>query len=352
MHISLRKRFVVYCLTAWLPCWCYARTWINPQPERPISYVYAPGILASEAHLARYCPSFTASTGEHVTCCKGIEVIQEPVSTGNLPEIELRPPQKRSIASTIVQTLWHPYKSMCYALSYMANHWLGISITSKTDTQDSLHMYAINVSKINLGQEADIALFKKIYDTHITTMNKRTATFDHGVVMYGTSRGSAAAFNFIALHKPAHVQALVCEGLFDSIENVARAPVSLTVRIRLYLLGMTNFRKNGLAPIKLIEHFPKDMPLLLITSCKDGTVPCQCTKNMYRLLRASGHNKVHLLVLKEVAHVWYPYAGKEDREQYEGVVHAFYKHYRLPHIPEFAAAGKQFFMTKTQPESV
>src|SRR5437870_2380965 len=55
-------------------------TWIDQDEKTLCSYVYAPGVLASEILMGRYCPCFIASTGEEVTCTKGIEVIRMPAT--------------------------------------------------------------------------------------------------------------------------------------------------------------------------------------------------------------------------------------------------------------------------------
>ena len=97
------------------------------------------------------------------------------------------------------------------------------------------------------------------------------------------------------------------------------------------------------------ETITDDIPLLFVTSLKDGLVPPQGTMSLYNLLKARGFKKIHLLVLKKSIHPCYMISHDDDRTLYETVVHAFYKHYGLPHNAAKAAQGQAEF-EKTQPE--
>src|SRR5438045_2464905 len=57
-----------------------------------ISYLYAPGIMATEMTMGRYCPQFTAVTGEKFTCRHAAYTIGYPHSAVVFPEIDLRKP--------------------------------------------------------------------------------------------------------------------------------------------------------------------------------------------------------------------------------------------------------------------
>ena len=67
------------------------------------------------------------------------------------------------------------------------------------------------------------------------------------------------------------------------------------VRMLIKSSKVTDFKHNGILPIDLINHMPKDVPVLLITSHNDSIVPYECTMNIYNGLRTTGHTKVHIL---------------------------------------------------------
>jgi hypothetical protein len=333
--------------------------WVNPTPATPTSYVYAPGVLVSEMLMSRYCPHFIASTGETVTCTKGINVIRMPATSANLAEITLKQVNKRELRKkkkllraqrtkkqSFISFLLTPFRMIWETASYCANYLFGIRIQKAPTKQlESLHMYWADPTKVNLAQEKDLHLFKETYDKHCAALQHAGA---HNVVLYGTSRGSATVFNFGALYNPKEVRAIICEGLFDSIDHVYQETPSRRVKAMIKLLPkITEFDHNGILPIKLIESMPKEIPILLITSYKDDVVPAACTINIYNQLRNAGHNKVHLLVLKNASHVGYPHC--KESPLYQQVVHAFYKHYNLPHIAEYAQSGYDYFLTETQP---
>ncbi len=340
-----------------------AQEWVNPSPDTLTSYVYAPGVLTSEILMGRYCPTFTASTGETISCSKGIEVIQNPATSTNLTEISLKQLNKKTIKEKkkarrasrtkkeiFINLLLTPFRALWYTASYCANKVLGFSIKppAQGKATESLHMYWANPRKVNLAQEQDLALFHDAYIRHTDTLQQQDNRHTN-VVLYGTSRGSATVFNFAALYKPQEVRAVICEGLFDSLEHVYTTTRSLRIRCMIRLLRkMGNVNEDGIFPITMVEHMPHDMPLLLITSHNDRVVPYECTMNIYQQLRATGHTNVHILVLDKASHVWYPHCS--EKWLYQNVVHAFYKQYGLPHIPAYAQEGYEYFMTMTQPE--
>ena len=338
--------------------------WSDQGPHTVTSYVYAPGVLVSEILVARYCPYFKASTGEIVTCSKGIEVLRLPATSCNLSEITIKQvdakerkikkkqaQKERTRRQSFVSLLLTPFRVFWYSASYMANWVLGFSLSTPKGTRlkESLSMYWADPTKVNLAQEKDLALFKQVYDKHLAELQDVDGKAQ-SIVLYGTSRGSATVFNFCALYRPSEVKALVCEGLFDSIEHIFTETKSVRVRGMIKLLPkVTEFKHDGILPIKVAQEIPRDMPVLLITSLKDKVVPHACTMNVYRTLRETGHTNVHILVCKKASHIGYPWCS--EKKLYESVVHAFYKKYGLPHIPEYADAGYDYFMSSTQPEA-
>ncbi len=341
-----------------------SKEWVNPTPAILTSYLYAPGVLSSEILMGRYCPHFVASTGETVTCSRGIEVIRLPASSANLSEIMLKPLKKKKYHlsttdneqpapanSFLMNMLLVPFKVMWYTASSVGHYIFGFKIKkAEKPNGHTIRRYWADPAKVNLAQEQDLALFKQVYDQHLSMIAAHQKPGNHRLVLYGTSRGSATVFNFNALEHPDNVAAVICEGLFDSISHVYEATRSSWIKFLITLLPkVSNFKQEGILPIKLIDKVPFNTPILLITSLKDTTVPWQCTMNIYRQLRKKGHQNVHILILKKAGHTWYPQCSKQERALYQNVVHAFYKQYDLPYIAEFAQQGREYFELHTQP---
>jgi dienelactone hydrolase len=331
-----------------------ASTWTKPNPDVATSYVYAPPVLSSEIFMSKYCPAFTASTGELITCNSGINVINLPASSGSLAEIHLKPKGKHIAKKRkepfLVRVILAPVRALCQIGSFIAQKVFGMRVKKGKDPiKESLNSYWIEPTRVNLAQEEDLALFKDIYNKHLATVKKQTPHKKHAIVLYGTSRGSATVFNFSALNKLNEVQAVICDGLFDSIQHVYECTSSSSVRLMIKLLRkVSSFDDDGILPITVVDKIPIDVPLLLVTSRKDKTVPWQCTMNIYTQLRKRGHKKVHILILKKAPHAMVPRCNKQEKNLYQSVVHAFYKHYNLPHIPEYAQEGQEAFAA-TQP---
>ncbi len=303
--------------------------WFFPASEsKSYSYCYAPGILSSELLCARYCPQFKASTGETVTCLNGIETIPaELVTSCNFPEIELY--QKKDMLG------------IRYATNYklfLAEHMkYGIAVAQNKKPGETIACHSINFAAINVAQKNDI----KALSQHIIFHKKQFKTPEKSLctILYGSSRGAAAIFNYAATYGSTSCDALVCEGIFDTVEHTsAHGTWGTFFKVGLLKSSwLTRFKKNGLSPLSLYKNIRKDMPIALITSRADTIVPYACTYNLYKKLKAVGHTAVHLLVLKQSTHN--AYAFGPEKEIYRNFVHAFYQKYNLPYIPEYALAG-------------
>ncbi len=360
-----------------------ASNWIHLSNER-YCYAYASGLFSSETQLAKYCPEFIATTGQKVVCNSAINVIQNVVRVTNLSEISLMPRNVTTIAKDIINkaiitvpilgasyvidkyldsrtgrdvttllaglgscvyTLWNPLN---YSVAYAQNKKFGFSIASNSETDLSVSGHVINLFKINLAQEKDIALYKNSIQDLIDQSDT-----EKKVILYGVSRGSATVFNTFAQleqeNNTGNIAAVICEGIFDSVPNIAKHS-NLFNKIQTYALmysGLTQFDRNGISPLSQVQHIKSQTPIALITSVADRMVPCQCTINLYNALKKQGCN-VHILILKNSAHPLYP-CGSE-KEIYQNFVHAFYQKHGLPYIAEFAVQGQEL-INKSTPEA-
>lgn len=311
---------------------------LNPS----VVYIFAPGSGASETQIVKYIPSFIASTGELIQSDRGINVLGCPLAAVNFAEINL---QKNRPARFAPDEL---YRKINYFFVAKAHERYGVTISGDSSNGLSLRGHWVNLARYNLGQEADIEKLDRVYDLAV---HKTGHDLQSRVVLYGVSRGAATVFDFIALKQPKDVVAAVVEGIYDDVNNVLNFRFSTISRKVMYgvLKGLTSWQKAGISPISLVDKIPQSLPLLFITSRADRSVPSTSTLNLYRALRATGHKAAHLLILERSAHPRYMLDDADDRATYQEVVHAFYKHYNLPHNTALAEKGWAKFLT-TQPE--
>lgn len=315
-----------------------ATEWVNPLNQTNVSYVYAPGIFCSEVHLAKYRKPFQASTGEKVSCEIGIETIGVNSVACNFAEI--RP---NRLGSLMARAVTKPVRAV--------TGWFTRQRGIKIDRQLGYGTYSVAdhslaLSKVNIGQNQDVNIY---HETVRKQLQKKSDSDGQKVILYGTSRGSATVFNYFAHHDSPEVAAVVCEGVFDSVPNIANYSNRLTrskIKV-LQHLNVTDFRVDGLSPLASVDLIKEDKPIALITSEVDQIVPMACTVNLYKKLRAKGFTKVHLLRLKNSEHSVYP--TSTEKEDYQAFMHAFYQKYDLPHIPEYAAQG-QALLKQSQPD--
>lgn len=348
------KKLIVSILLLFFSCLVIAReqSWNNQLCSKaPVSYLYAPGLMATEMAMGRYCPKFVASTGEKFTFKKGGDVIGQPHMAVVFPEIDLRKPTY----FTFNPITWYvnKIKNELYPLmSRIFRDAYAFECEENPSSKLSVINYGFNLSKANGAQAEDI---KAIANTYKELIKKYP---DTDVVLYGDSRGSTALFNFLAEHNPAQVKAAVLESIYDDMDHYIKhlfyidKDKNAEKWLRyLYCTIVRSFKWNGLSARKCAEKITDDASLLLVGSLGDGLVAPQCVIYLYKRLIERGHKKVHLLMLKASSHPCYMLDNAQDKELYESVVHAFYKHYNLPYIEEKAAKGAEQF-AKTQPSSL
>lgn len=349
-----------------------AQQWGDPSDGKiNYSYIYAPGMSSTETQLARYCPDFITATNERVTCTRGIETVQACVQCCTFAEVNLKSNQETSkllsragnliipvcaywyahynlsqkyssicstifLPSAITYALWHQINFAVFSLKNQKN---GVHVQQLSKNTHSVATHWINPFKINIAQDIDVAICKTKIDEAIAQESDKPKR----IILYGVSRGSATVFSTCARHYSEQIAAIVCEGVFDTVNNIL-VYGNVFTKLKIGLLKyskLTNFKTEGISPITSVSHMPKNVPIALITSVIDEVVPHQCTLNLYKKLRELGYTKVHILILKTSKHDVYP-TGSE-KEIYQAFIHAFYKQYNLPHIEKFAAEGEKIF---------
>jgi hypothetical protein len=325
-----------------------SKAFFDTTPQtKPVSYVYSPGILGTEILMGRYCPHFIAQTGERIVWRSGGHIIGQPHSAVTFPEINLL--KKLHTKNPVKAIYCELRRDIDPIVQRYFEDTFDFSVEENPLSPETIVRWNFNLDKANLAQDDDIEALHKVYKQHIQKYPKTD------IVMFGDSRGAATTFSFIAKYKPQEVKAAILEGIFDSVVHCIKHFIytgkdSLTEHGMHDLLSafLGNYKKDGPSPLKFAQTITDDIPLLLVTSIKDGLVPPQGTMSLYNRLKERGFKKVHLLVLKKSIHPCYMISYDEDRTLYETVVHAFYKHYGLPYNAEKATAGQAEF-EKTQP---
>ncbi len=320
---------------------------IRPTDEH-ISYIYAPGLWATEMVMGRYCPHFTAVTGEKFTFRKGGHVIGEPHTAVIFPEIDLRKPGYFTF-NPITAYLNRIRNDLFPLLSRLFTEKYDFEVEDNPHSEFSVINYGYNFGQANAGQTKDIKAVHKTYQLHLKK-------YPHtNIVLYGDSRGSTTLFNFLAEYNPKNVKAAILESPYDDMDHyinhlfyIDKTEAAQERLHSLFSLMTGSYKRNGPCARKYAEIISDDVPLLLVGSLTDGLVAPQCVIYLYCRLKERGHTNVHILMLKNSSHPCYMLDNTEDKQLYEAVVHAFYKRYNLPHNSARAHAGYHEFQA-TQP---
>jgi len=312
---------------------------ISPQTwNKEATYLFAPGLWSSEHQVAKYCSKYRASTGELVTSQHNFEVIQGKTALScNFPEISLRKMYKtddaslRMVPSIVINAILAQFGN--YILETSNNHYQ-ITISGKPKGDLSINPYFLNVLNLNFGQMLDIEVIKNNYQEII-----KNPELPQDIILYGVSRGAAAAFNFIATEyegmKQKRIKAIVLESCFDSLAN-------MTYLSSLLSIILPRYEHKGIAPIQpdILESFVNTcnkygISVLFVSSLTDNRVPYKSTRNLYERVKKAGLKNIDLLTLKKSSHSGYSSDNVQDTLDYLKTVHSFFKKCELPFIPNF-----------------
>lgn len=323
----MKCRFFLFILLFFLNS--LGNRWVHPVKNgipTPTTYLFAPGLFQSEVAISRYCTVYAASTGELFTCAHQFAVIN-PLYCYSCNFSEIKPHYDKNKCDDFLLSWW----SFCLSFFFYLVA-KGRNIIDKISVEDKifygLSTHKLDAAAINIGQELDVQLFSDFYDEHVKTLHQ-----GQDVVLYGFSRGAATIFNFMATvyskktKDKKRVKAVVLEACFDSVQSLAHS-LSLNWFCDLF----PAYNKEGIEPIKVVHNFPKDVPILFVTSLEDEIVPHQCVSNMYNLLKKYGHKEVYLLELCNSRHTRYMMTSEKEKTAYFTAVHTFYKECGLSYI--------------------
>lgn len=178
-------------------------------------------------------------------------------------------------------------------------------------------------------------------------------SYNEDLILFGVSRGASSIINVVgnyALIGPHanRIKALVLESPFAHAEDVVFAssqstgmPMFFTrfVAKRLF----KEYDRTTNIPYDFVRRLPQDIPVLIVCSQEDTTVPASSSIKLYHKLKQEmGRSNVHLLNLQKGKHsniLWGP-----DGHEYQQALHAFYQFYELPHDEALARQGKSRFL--------
>ena len=319
--------------------------WVHPS-DRDLRTIFYQGVNASQTQVSKYTGlrGFIATTGEHVVCSSGFDVIEHPFIGKELDEVHL----KKICASNrkkIKAFFKHPVLAFQQSFnSLFENQLFGITIKSAAQHQkETVGGHSVHINAMCLAQNADITEHQKRYDLCIKEYP------ESDLILYGVSRGAATTFNACASNQydPQKIRLVVLEACFDSVTDaVHNSPLFLKWKAleKVFLKTMmthTQFKQQGIAPINLVDKFPENVPVVFITSERDCIVPLASVQRVVDALKQRGKNPIYMLVLKHSSHPKYMMDNKEDTENYRDCMHALYKSLNLPYIPEYAQLGEQ-----------
>ncbi len=185
----------------------------------------------------------------------------------------------------------------------------------------------VNRKKMYMGQGADIAELDKVISQKKSTDK---------IILYGCSRGATAIINYMAKFNPSTVKALVFDSACADMPStlcpiLAKLGIHPKYASSVFTKLFPAYRKNSMSPIEAIKHIHnKSLPIFLIHSMIDATVPYQHSCKLYQEFKKQGFLHVHLIILPEGKHSFL-LQNTNTQATYLQAIHAFYKKYSLPY---------------------
>jgi hypothetical protein len=308
--------------------------WSNPSTAT----LFAPGIFASSKQAEKYFFEVQLPSGLWMPSKHGNTIINGRYCLScNFAEIMLpgcHMPSSEGIVRNLVGSLINTF------VQQRDSRFAALCIDMLSD--DESRSYKLCLSRLNFGQERDIAFLSATYDELVNDPNMPT-----DIVLYGFSRGAAAAFNFMATcynnKQVKRIRAIVLEACYDNIAHLMPSPFSVLLETIL-----PAYTRKGIAPGKkqVLKQFvllcnTYAIPVIFISSKADKVVPHNNVKRLCMRIKQAGLNQLYFLTLNHASHAGYLFDSKNDRARYHYCLHAFYRRYGLSHIPALADKGEK-----------
>ncbi len=160
-------------------------------------------------------------------------------------------------------------------------------------------------------------------------------------VFFGICRGGSLAVNCAAEHNPTNLKAMVLEGSYTGLPDafrpaLAKCGIPDSWDESIVRTCLPRYPKGAVTPIQNIEKIKnKALPVLILHSREDETVPFTHALQLYKTFKDNGFNNAYIAALKGR----HAYLFKEDTAAYLTAVHTFYKHHNLPYNAVYATGN-------------
>jgi hypothetical protein len=274
------------------------------------TWLYSPGTNAYLSQMARYCSDVTFTengTDIPITFDKTQKLIGKKYFCVKFPEIDTEMQEYSKIARTISKSA-----------SWLKHKYTNINA-------NGFHYFPA-LTRYNLGQDKDIEAINNTYE-QILSQNNLGA--NEKMIGYGTSRGAMALINWVVTHNPQKIKALVLEGTPSSFDDIIEFSTGFSkhyyTALKKILVTATAFKTDGPNAVQSVPNLPKDLPIILIASKADTTVPFQCSVKLYESMINNGFTNVQLVLLNKPDHNEYLSHNELDTQTYMNAVQDFYK---------------------------
>lgn len=196
----------------------------------------------------------------------------------------------------------------------------------------SLFKKPVNRNNMFMGTDQDITTLRKQIDP------------DKDYILYGFSRGGAAAINVLAQDNPSNIKALILESspadMIDSIKNAQYAlgyqfSTQRSGQEKLFHALFPAYQLGSTPPVKNIAKIQnRSLPILIIASVADQRVAIDASCKLYLAFLKAGFTDVYFQELATSKHDHY--VSGSERTQYLQALHSFYKKYGFAYNPKFA----------------
>lgn len=231
---------------------------------------------------------------------------------GHLPEFDFLQHSsiRQDLPEIVYQFGWNPFYWMIGFICKI------IMLVKRTHSQPT---YALRFWKCNIGGRGDIEEERARHE-------EACAQGAKSLVFFGISRGSLVTFMYVAnafglfRRNAVPVKLVILEGSPAAIPQTIRLRYGCLAPLAVKVLQMfTNYNSevaSTVNPLTLVQQFPKDVPVAIITSKGDEVVSSNSTCQLAEELQKAGHPNVHLLILNKASHDRYALDG-DDAVRYQ-----------------------------------
>lgn len=192
----------------------------------------------------------------------------------------------------------------------------------------------INRSKMHMAGPQDI---KDLHETIIEIPESDK------IVLFGCSRGAAAAINELGQNNPNNIAAVILDASPASMPETIH-PILAALGIHhsydktIFSILFPQYHKNLSTPLQSIKKIQnKDLPILLIHSQDDFSVPYHHSLQLYKEFINNGFRNMYLVTIAQGKHAFL-LQDPRVKHIYVQAVHSFYKQHKLPYDEQYANA--------------